>query len=150
VPSLVEEVGGAGLAVQLRIDGTPDGVPDGVDLSAYRIVQEGLTNVLRHGGPTAAVTIGYRKEAVAVEICDGGRGAGSPDPVPSQGSVPDAGTGSGQGLIGIRERVAVFGGTFEAGPRPGGGFRLAASLPLDEPARGSRVAQGAVTDAGEA
>jgi signal transduction histidine kinase len=150
VPSLVEKVGGAGLAVQLRIDGTPDGVPDGVDLSAYRIVQEGLTNVLRHGGPTAAVTIGYRKEAVTVEICDEGRGAGSPDPVPSQGSVPDAGTGSGQGLIGMRERVAVFGGTFEAGPRPGGGFRLAASLPLDEPARGSRVAQGAVTDAGEA
>ena len=95
------------------------------------------------------MTIGYRKGAVAVEICDEGRGARSPDAAPAQGSFPDGGTGSGQGLIGMRERVAVFGGTFEAGPRPGGGFRLAATLPFDEPAR-SRAVDGVVADVGEA
>jgi signal transduction histidine kinase len=113
----------AGLTVGLRVDGAPrDGLPEGVDLSAYRIVQEGLTNVLRHGGPTARVTIGYPPGAVEIEICDDGRTDGAAE--------PDAADKPGHGLIGMRERVAVFGGTFSAGRRSGGGFRLAATLPF--------------------
>ncbi len=126
VPALLRQFGEAGVAVDLRVDGAPDGVPEGVDLSAYRIVQEALTNVLRHGGAKAEVTIGYPRGAVEIEICDDGR-----RPAPS--AVPDT-RGSGHGLIGMRERVAVYGGTLTAGPRPGGGFRVAATLPFGVPA----------------
>jgi signal transduction histidine kinase len=115
------------LTVDLRLDGEPDAVPDGVDLSAYRIVQEGLTNVLRHGGPSAKVTIGHRAGAVEIDIADDGRR-------PDQGFVATApvadSRGTGPGLIGMRERVSVFGGTLVAEDRPGGGFRLAATLPF--------------------
>jgi signal transduction histidine kinase len=129
VPTLVRQLGEAGLAVDLHTDGSPPGgIPDGVDLSAYRIVQEGLTNVLRHGGPRARVTIGYPGAAVRVEICDDGRAPAAPDPATTRGA--------GHGLIGMRERVAVYGGTLTADPRPGGGFRLAATLPFDGPAGG--------------
>jgi signal transduction histidine kinase len=93
-----------------------------VDLSAYRIVQEGLTNVLRHGGPQARVAIRYPAGAVDIEICDDGR---PPDRAPR----PRADT-AGHGLIGMRERVAVYGGTLTAERRPDGGFRLAATLPF--------------------
>jgi signal transduction histidine kinase len=118
VPALVRQFADAGLPVDLRVDGSADGTPDAVDLSAYRIVQEGLTNVLRHGGPTATVTIGHGRGAVTVEVCDDGR------------ARPAAtGAGAGHGLIGMRERVAIFGGTLIADPRPGGGFRLMATLP---------------------
>jgi signal transduction histidine kinase len=125
VPALALQFGQAGLAVELRVDGQPDGVPDGVDLSAYRIVQEGLTNVLRHGGPTAQVIIGHPGAAVVIEICDEGPGV--------RASIDD--NGPGHGLIGMRERVAVFGGRLTAGPRPGGGFRLMATLPFVDTAR---------------
>jgi signal transduction histidine kinase len=125
VPALVKQFGQAGLAVQVRVDGVPDGVPDGVDLSAYRIIQEGLTNVLRHGGPTAQVAIDYRGAAVAIEISDPGPGA----------RARSGENGPGHGLIGMRERVAVFGGRFTAGPQPGGGFRLTATLPFADTAR---------------
>ena len=135
VADLVEQFREAGLTVDLRLDGKPDldGVPDGVDLSAYRIVQEGLTNVLRHGGPEAKVIIAYRADAVQIEISDNGRG---PDHEPA---VADAGRGAGHGLIGMRERVSIFGGTLVAEERPGGGFRLAATLPF-----GAIAAAGAV------
>jgi signal transduction histidine kinase len=125
VPALVLQLTQAGLAVEVRVDGEPGGVPDGVDLSAYRIVQEGLTNVLRHGGPRAQVAIGYPGTAVVIEICDEGRG------VRARSGV----NGPGHGLIGMRERVAVFGGRLTAGPRPDGGFRLMATLPFAEAAR---------------
>jgi len=120
VPALVRQLAQAGLAVELRVDARPEGVPEGVDLSAYRIVQEGLTNVLRHGGPTAQVSIGYPGSSVVIEICDQGprvRGRSGEN-------------GPGHGLIGMRERVAVFGGRLTAGPQPDGGFRVSATLPF--------------------
>ena len=121
--SLLAEVGKAGLAVRLRVEGTPLQLPAGVDLSAYRIVQEALTNVVKHAGPAhAQVTIGYRDQEVTVEVIDDGRGAVTP--------AGDGRMGTGHGLIGMRERVVAFKGELEVGPRPGGGFRVAARLPL--------------------
>ena len=96
------------------------GLPPGVDLSVFRIVQEALTNVLRHGGPTATVAVRCGRGAVEVEVTDpGGRGTAAPS------------SGSGHGLLGMRERVAVFGGTLDAGPGPGRGWHLTATLPFD-------------------
>jgi signal transduction histidine kinase len=121
--SLLAEVANAGLAVKLRVEGTPSPLPAGVDLSAYRIVQEALTNVVKHAGTARAqVTIRYRDRDLTVEVTDDGRGVGA---VAGDGRV-----GTGHGLIGMRERVAAFGGDLEVGPRPGGGFRVAARLPL--------------------
>jgi signal transduction histidine kinase len=124
---LLAEVAKAGLGVRLRVEGTPSPLPAGVDLSAYRIVQEALTNVVKHAGPARAqVTIRYRDQEVMVEVTDDGRGVTAPT---SNGRAR-----VGHGLIGMRERVQVFGGDLEAGPRPGGGFRVAARLPLaDQP-----------------
>jgi signal transduction histidine kinase len=125
---LLVEVGKAGLGVRLRVEGTPSPLPAGVDLSAYRIVQEALTNVVKHAGPARAqVVVGYRRQDVTVEVTDDGRGTVT--------SVSDGRAGTGHGLIGMRERVAAFGGDLEVGPRPGGGFRVAARLPLaaDQP-----------------
>jgi signal transduction histidine kinase len=142
VADLVEQFRQAGLTVDLRLDGepdaVPDGVPDGVDLSAYRIVQEGLTNVLRHGGPRAKVTIEHRAGAIEIDISDDGR---RPDQeFVASAPVADAGRGAGHGLIGMRERVSVFGGTLVAEDRPGGGFRLAATLPFGGTAAGAVAA----------
>jgi signal transduction histidine kinase len=121
--SLLAEVARAGLAVRLRVEGTPAPLPAGVDLSAYRIVQEALTNVVKHASPAQAqVVVGYRDQDVRVEVIDDGRVTVT--------SVSDGRVGSGHGLIGMRERVQAFGGDLEAGPRPGGGFRVAARLPL--------------------
>jgi signal transduction histidine kinase len=120
---LLAEVAKAGLAVKLRVEGTPSPLPAGVDLSAYRIVQEALTNVVKHAGPARAqVVIGYRDHEVTVEVIDDGRGVTAP--------TGDGQARVGHGLIGMRERVQAFGGDLEAGPRPGGGFRVAARLPL--------------------
>jgi signal transduction histidine kinase len=126
--SLLAEVGKAGLAVKLQINGTRPPLPAGVDLSAYRIVQEALTNVVKHAGPAhAQVVVGYRDHEVTVEVTDDGRGAVPP--------ASDGRVGSGHGLIGMRERVQAFGGDLQTGPRPGGGFRVAARLPFaaDQP-----------------
>jgi signal transduction histidine kinase len=106
----------AGVRVDVRIEGEPKPLPPDVDLSAYRIVQEAVTNVVRHAGTDSCrVTIGYRDDDLAVEIDDDGDG----------GVV-----GTGYGIVGMRERVALLRGEFTAGPRPGGGFRVAARLPL--------------------
>ena len=133
----------AGLPVEVTVEGEPRPLPAGVDLSAYRIVQEALTNSLRHAGPARAkVRIRYGREDLEVQVSDDGAGG--------QGTVRDGGglvvvrlgpdgvlelpgrrEGGGHGLIGMRERVAVFGGTLETGPRPDGGYRVAARLPLD-------------------
>jgi signal transduction histidine kinase len=126
--TLLAEVAKAGLAVKLQVEGTPAPLPAGVDLSAYRIVQEALTNVVKHAGPTRAqVVVGFRDQDVRVEVTDDGRGAVT--------SGSDGRAGTGHGLIGMRERVQAFGGDLEVGPRPGGGFRVAARLPLavDQP-----------------
>jgi signal transduction histidine kinase len=120
---LLAEVAKAGLGVRLRVEGTPSPLPAGVDLSAYRIVQEALTNVVKHAGPARAqVTIRYRDQEVMVEVTDDGRGVTAPT---SNGRAR-----VGHGLIGMRERVQVFGGDLEVGPGPVGGFRVAARLPF--------------------
>jgi signal transduction histidine kinase len=120
---LLAEVAKAGLGVRLRVEGTPSPLPAGVDLSAYRIVQEALTNVVKHAGPARAqVTIRYRDQEVMVEVTDDGRGVTAPT---SNGRAR-----VGHGLIGMRERVQVFGGDLEVGPGPVGGFRVVARLPF--------------------
>jgi signal transduction histidine kinase len=115
---LVAMAAGAGLEVDVGVDGTARPLPAAVDLTAYRIVQESLTNVLRHARATAvAVRIGYQPDGMVVEIGDNGRGAaGDPD-------------GGGYGLIGMRERATAVGGGLEAGPAPSGGFTVRAWLP---------------------
>jgi signal transduction histidine kinase len=121
--ALLAEVAKAGLAVRLRVEGTPAPLPAGLDLSAYRIVQEALTNVVKHAAPARAqVTIRYCDRELMVEVIDDGRGAAA---VAGDGRV-----GAGHGLVGMQERVAAFGGDLEVGPRPNGGFRVAARLPL--------------------
>ena len=116
--TLVEEIGRAGLSVQVRIDGNPFPLPRGIDLSAYRIVQEGLTNALKHADASHAdVTIHYSPDEVRIEVLDNGRGAA-------------ARNGNGHGLIGIRERVKLYGGEMTAGTANGGGFILSTRLPL--------------------
>ena len=116
---LVEQVRRAGLPIVLSITGEPGPVPPGVDLSAYRIVQESLTNVMKHSGEgaTATVTIAYSADDLRVTVADDGRGAAAPN-------------GSGHGLAGIRERVAVVGGTMVAEPAAAGGFEVRARLPF--------------------
>jgi signal transduction histidine kinase len=119
----VRDVGAAGLPVDVRRDGAPGEVPPGVDFTAYRIVQEALTNVLKHAGPAhASVLLGFEPSALCIEVVDDGRGI--------NGRAPEHG---GHGLMGMRERVGVYGGSFHAGPRTGGGFRVAVRLPYGEP-----------------
>jgi signal transduction histidine kinase len=121
VEALAAEVARAGVRVEVHIEGTPCELPAGLDLSAYRIVQEALTNVVRHAGPaTARVAVRYSPGQVALEVVDDGRGPGAEDR-------------GGHGLAGMRERAALYGGTLEAGPVPGGGFRVAATLPVEGP-----------------
>jgi len=112
-----------GLPVTAQVIGEPRTLPTAVDLAAYRVVQEALTNALRHGGGTATATvvIGYGPTEVTVQVADTGRGA----------SVEELAAGDGQGLTGMRERVTALGGLLEAGPRPGGGFRVYARLPAE-------------------
>jgi signal transduction histidine kinase len=117
--ALVDQVREAGLPVEYRIEGEPVPLPPGVELSAYRIVQEALTNALKYAGPARAeVSVSYGRDALELEITNDGR-------------VDGDAQGSGHGLIGMRERVAVFGGTLEAGPREGAdGFVVKARLPV--------------------
>ncbi len=121
--ALLEQTRQSGLPAQLTVEGAPRPLPPGLDLSAYRIVQEALTNARKHGGDARAqVRLRFRPEALEVEVVDDGAGSAN-------------GAGGGHGLIGMRERVAVFGGTLEAGPRTGGGFAVHATLPLEPPTR---------------
>jgi signal transduction histidine kinase len=114
---LAARVRDAGLPVEVATEGIPVELPPGIDLSAYRIVQEALTNALKHAGPaTARVTVRYGDGEIDLEIADDGSGNGNGD-------------GGGHGLTGIRERVAVFGGDVEAGAQPDGGFAIRARLP---------------------
>lgn len=120
IAALVEQVTEAGLPVTLQVSGTVRELAPGVDLSAYRIVQEALTNALKHAGAaTATVRLVYGSRALVVTVADDGRGPGGGDGI------------GGHGLLGMRERVALYGGSLEVGARPDGGFRVRAQLPLD-------------------
>jgi signal transduction histidine kinase len=122
---LVRELDGAGVPVEVSYEGTRTELPRGVDLTAYRIVQEALTNVLKHAGRARArVLVRYEPGALGLEIVDDGRGVNGRSEA----------SGGGHGLVGMRERVAVYGGTLEAGPHAGGGFRVTVRLPYAEPA----------------
>jgi signal transduction histidine kinase len=121
VAPLVEQLRRAGLRVRLERTGACAAMTPGVGLAVYRIVQEALVNVLKHApGARATVAVHATPEAVEVEVLDDGRDA----------PPPTAHSNGGHGLVGMRERVQLYGGSFEAGPRPGGGFRVAATLPL--------------------
>lgn len=124
LPALRDRLAGAGLAVELRVVGDPRELPNPVDLAAYRVVQEALTNVLRHAGvANADVTVGYRVDELTVEVTDRGAGAA--------GDVLDPAGDGGHGLAGMRERVDALGGRLLVGPRPDGGFRVYARLPVE-------------------
>ena len=115
---LVEQAREAGLPVDLRVEGEAIALPAGVDLTAYRLVQEGLTNAMKHARATRAeVVVNYGDGQIEVVVRDDGTGAGNGD-------------GGGHGLVGMRERVSVYGGDLDAGPRPGGGYQLRATLPV--------------------
>jgi signal transduction histidine kinase len=117
--ALLDQVRAAGLPVSLTRSGEPVPLPDALDLSAYRIVQEALTNALKHAGPAhAAVHLRYHPDHLEITVADDGHGA--PAPAPS----------SGHGLTGMRERAALLGGVLRAGPQPHGGFRVHATLPI--------------------
>jgi signal transduction histidine kinase len=125
--SLVSRAGATGLEVRTRVEGTPRPLPAGTDLAAYRIVQESLTNVTRHAGPASAtVRIAYGRDGLTVQVDDNGKRSSSTN-----------GPG-GNGIRGMRERVAALGGELDAGPQPGGGFRVLARLPLDDTEGGQR------------
>lgn len=122
VDRLAAQVSEAGLPVSVSIEGTPIALPPSVDLSAYRIVQEALTNALKHAGPArASVIVRYAPDSLQLEITDDGRGAAG------ERSESDRG---GRGLIGMKERVAVFDGELSVGPRPEGGYRVHVRLPI--------------------
>ena len=113
----------AGLDVTLRVQGQPRPLPSGLELVVYRIAQEALTNTIRHAGPASAfVYLEYGRESVRLTVTDDGRGASA--------AATEEGVQPGHGLAGMRERVALYGGDISIGPRPGGGFRVSATLPV--------------------
>ncbi|MDK1341767.1 sensor histidine kinase [Streptomyces sp. 378] len=126
IEDLVEQCRGSGLPVDFKVEGTPRPLPSGVELTAYRIVQEALTNTRKHGGANAgaSVRLVYFDDGLGLLVEDDGKGA--PHELYEEGGFD----GQGHGLIGMRERVGMVGGTLDAGPRPGGGFRISALLPL--------------------
>jgi signal transduction histidine kinase len=118
IEKLVSHTRETGLPVELRIEGTPVPLPPGIDTTAYRIVQEALTNAVKHArAASAEVVVRYSNGTVELTVSDDGQGGGD-------------GGGGGHGLVGMRERVSVYGGELEAGPQAGGGFRLRATLPV--------------------
>ena len=124
LPDLVDQLQLSGLPVELLVEGEARPLPQGVDLTAYRIIQEALTNTLQHAGPArAGVTVRFSDQAVDIEVRDDGRGITA--------AAATGGLVEGHGLVGMRERVAVFGGRLHAGPRPGGGYHIRAHLPLE-------------------
>jgi signal transduction histidine kinase len=117
---LAEQARAAGLTVDLRVEGDPTALPTGLALTAYRVVQEALTNAMKHAGPAHVdVSVQHDARELVIDVADDGRGA-------------HRGFAGGLGLIGMRERVSVYGGRLEAGPRPEGGFRVSARLPVTQ------------------
>jgi signal transduction histidine kinase len=141
VPSLVEQVGRAGLQVELVVEGPEAPLPAGVDLSAYRIVQEALTNAVKHSGSSRArILVRYGADDLRLEVHDDGPASNGVEPA-DKGVEPASGRRSGDsdrrtrrsGLLGMRERVALFGGELRAGPAADGGFTVDARLPIGTP-----------------
>lgn len=126
---LIDRIAFAGLPVDVRIAGEPRPLPSGVDLTAYRIIQEALTNALKHGdGQKAEVTVRYTDHYLRVEVLNSG-----PSVLSGHGSAGTAPTDEGRGLLGLRQRVAVLGGDLDARRRLGGGFRVRARIPVGRP-----------------
>jgi signal transduction histidine kinase len=120
LPELLEEAGRGGHEIRLEIEGEPARLPAGLDLTAYRIVQEGLTNARKHApGATVDLSLRWRPAELEIEVTDHGPGP------------PTNSNGAGHGLIGMRERASLYGGSLRTGPGPGGGFRVLARLPID-------------------
>jgi signal transduction histidine kinase len=126
---LIDRIAFAGLPVEVRISGDAWPLPSGIDVTAYRIVQEALTNALKHGaGGKAEVTIRYAEHSLRVEVLTGG-----PSVLTGDRPAPRGGDGAGRGLLGLRQRVAVYGGDLDARRRIGGGFRVRARIPVERP-----------------
>ena len=128
---MVDRVVTAGLPVELTIIGTPRDLPPGLGLAVFRVVQEALTNVIKHAGkPPTEVRLSYEPAALVVEVADNGRSipAAAPAPDPGGAGVPP---GAGMGLLGLRERMALYGGELTAGPRPVGGWLVTARMPVE-------------------
>jgi signal transduction histidine kinase len=120
--TLVRRAAAAGVRVELDVTGEPPALSAGLELAAYRVVQEAVTNVIKHAATDRCqVIVTYRPDAFTVEVVDDGRGDGT---VPAQ---------AGHGIAGMRERVGMYGGEFHAGPRSGPGFRVTARFPLTAP-----------------
>jgi len=120
---LIEQTREAGLPVEVTVQGNPYELPQGAELSAFRIVQEALTNSLKHAGPShATVCITYSSSKIELRVTDDGHGAAQ---------RLSNGSDGGHGLVGMRERVAMFGGELKTGPLPGGGYEVRATLPLE-------------------
>ncbi|MFJ5260896.1 sensor histidine kinase [Streptomyces sp. NPDC088387] len=125
--ALTDRVRATGVPVEVTVTGTPGPLAAGADLAAYRVVQEALTNVVRHaGGARVRVAVEHTGEAVRVEVTDSGGTAVTP-------------AGGGRGLIGLRERLTIYGGTLETGPRPTGGFRIRAIIPTEGPVTSAKA-----------
>ncbi|WP_035812534.1 sensor histidine kinase [Jiangella gansuensis] len=129
---LAEHMRSAGLPVRVEVDGEPGAVPVGVELTAFRVIQEALTNTIKHAGPSAAtVHVRYLPTELHLQVCDDGHGVAAA----LEGGRP------GHGLLGMRERVALYGGTLAVGPRRGGGFEVRAKIPYDEAARAANASR---------
>ena len=146
IAQLVTQAREAGMRVSYTVEGAARRLPAGLSLAAYRIVQEALTNVRKHAGPETAaeVTLRYGQDELLVRMTDDGRGSAG---LPGYGAVPTADL-VGHGLAGMRERAAMYGGTVQAVPRPGGGFEVTARLPL--PATAPKAGPGGTLSRGPA
>lgn len=134
---LVDRCSAAGLRIDLRVGELPQGLSPGLDLAVFRVIQESLTNVLRHAGkPPTTVSLTYGDGRLVVEVADTGR--------PIHAAAPAVPAGAGRGLIGLRERIALYGGVLDAGPRSGGGWSVRAHFPIDAvpPRNGGAAAVG--------
>jgi signal transduction histidine kinase len=121
---LLDQMRAAGLAVEACVEGVPVLLPPGLDLSAYRIVQEALTNALKHAGHTCAtVRVAYQPDRLLLDITN------------QAGTAPPGRVNGGHGIIGMRERAALFGGSMKAEPQPGGGYKVQAAIPIPLPER---------------
>jgi signal transduction histidine kinase len=146
--TLTDRMTAAGIDVELRMLGAPWALPPGRDLAAYRVIQEALTNVLKHARTARTlITLDYRQDGLVLEVADGGpRCPAGQSPDPRERRRQQALPGAGRGLIGLRERVILSGGEFDAGPRLGGGWRVMARFPMEEPPLWAAMGAAALPD----